>query len=104
MLYLRVLTYHNARYAVISIMVITIIANVWTIIIVFTACIPLQAYWDVTIHGAYCHPRSFFWANTALHMTTDFLIFALPLPIIFKLNVPFRRKVILYCLFLFGFM
>ncbi|KAH8908344.1 hypothetical protein BR93DRAFT_944032 [Coniochaeta sp. PMI_546] len=105
LLYARILTYQHARYAVYVIMVVVMLSNVWTFVVVMTACIPLAAFWDYTqAAGAYCHPRSFWWANTGLHMATDFLIFALPMPIIFHLNASLRQKVLLYGIFAFGFL
>lgn len=105
LLYARILTYQYARYAVYAIMVVVTLSNIWTFAVVMTACIPLQAFWDYTIAAdSYCHPRSFWWANTGLHMTTDFLIFALPMPFIFHLNTSPKQKVLLYGIFAFGFL
>lgn len=105
LLYARILTYQHARYAVYAILVVVTISNVWSFVVVMTACIPLAAFWDPALAaGAYCHPRSFWWSNTGLHMATDFLIFALPMPIIFRLNASIRQKVLLYSTFAFGFL
>ena len=105
LLYARILNYQHARYAVYAILIVVIVSNIWTLIVALTACIPLAAFWDYTIAAtAYCHPRSFWWANTGLHMATDFLIFALPMPIIFHLNASIRQKVLLYGIFAFGFL
>ncbi|OIW30360.1 hypothetical protein CONLIGDRAFT_366305 [Coniochaeta ligniaria NRRL 30616] len=105
LLYARILTYQHARYAVYVILVVVTLSNIWAFAVVMTACIPLAAFWDFTqAAGAYCHPRSFWWANTGLHMATDFLIFGLPMPIIFHLNASPRQKVLLYGIFAFGFL
>ena len=43
-------------------------------------------------------------ANTYLHIITDFLIYLLPMPVIFCLRFPRRQKVLLFVLFAFGFL
>ncbi|KAB5516937.1 hypothetical protein GE09DRAFT_574246 [Coniochaeta sp. 2T2.1] len=107
LLYARILNYQHARYAVYVIGAVVTLSNVWTFAVVMTACVPLAAFWDFKLaaaEGTYCHPRSFWWANTGLHMATDFLIFALPMPIVFHLNANPRQKVLLYGIFAFGFL
>ncbi|KAB5575585.1 hypothetical protein GE09DRAFT_1215348 [Coniochaeta sp. 2T2.1] len=107
LLYARILNYQHARYAVYVIGVVVTLSNVWTFAVVMTACVPLAAFWDFALAaagGTYCHPRSFWWANTGLHMATDFLIFALPMPIVFQLNANPRQKVLLYGIFALGFL
>jgi hypothetical protein len=106
LLYARILTYQHARYAVYAILVVVVLSNVWTLAVAMTACIPLQAFWDFALAaaGAYCHPRSMWWSNTGMHMATDFLIFALPMPLIFRLNASRRQKILLYSIFAFGFL
>lgn len=106
LLYRRVLTYQHARYAVYIIMTLVILSNLFIFAVTLTACIPLKAWWDYTIppDASYCHPRSFWWANVGLHMSTDFLIFALPIPVIFSLRVHRRQKLVLYGIFTFGFL
>jgi hypothetical protein len=105
LLYVRILNYQHARYAVYAILVVVMVSNVWTFVVVMTACIPLAAFWNFRLAAsAYCHPRSFWWASTGLHMATDFFIFALPMPVIFRLKASMRQKVLLYALFAFGFL
>jgi hypothetical protein len=78
--------------------------NILVVVMVFTACIPLHAFWDFTVAGAYCHAKSIWWANTYLHVITDFMIYLLPMPVILRLRFPTRQKVLLFVLFAFGFL
>jgi hypothetical protein len=78
--------------------------NICVVITVFTACIPLQAFWDATIQGAYCHALSIWWVIGSLHIVTDFTIYLLPMSVILQLRFPRRQKVLLLVLFAFGFL
>lgn len=105
LLYIRILSYQHARYAVYAILAIVIVANgLWTFITVMTACVPLHAFWDRTIPGSQCRPLVYWYANTGLHIATDVLLYVLPLPVIVNLQVKLRQKVVLYGVFALGFL
>lgn len=104
MLYLRIWTYQYSRYATFALLGIVIIYNIYVLVSIFTACIPLEAFWNYTVHATYCHPKSVWWANTYLHIVTDILIFCLPMVVIFRLRFPRRQKIILFVLFAIGFL
>ncbi|KAK0636409.1 hypothetical protein B0T17DRAFT_482492 [Bombardia bombarda] len=104
MLYIRILSYQHARYAVYAIMAIVVLGNgLWTLITVATACTPLQAFWDPSIPNAYCRSAEYWYANTGLHIGTDILLYVLPLPVIINLQIKTRQKVFLYSIFAVGF-
>lgn len=87
------------------IMGFVVISNVWTIGSVLTACIPLRAYWDTAArNGALCQSEQIWWFNNGLHVATDFFIFALPLPVIWNLQLPWRQKLAVVVLFALGFL
>jgi hypothetical protein len=104
MLYIRIWTYPWVRRAAHVLLAIVMLYNIFVFITVFTACIPLAAFWDFTITPAYCHSKNIWWANTYMHVITDFLIFCLPIPLIIMLKFPKKEKVILFFLFAFGFL
>ncbi|KAK1762891.1 hypothetical protein QBC33DRAFT_253227 [Phialemonium atrogriseum] len=101
-LYLRILTYHHARWAVYALMAVVIIYNLWGIISELTVCTPLEKLFQMEEYDA-CHPVSFTWASVALHIATDFLIFFLPIPVFFRLKMPAREKITVVILFSLGF-
>jgi len=68
-----------------------------------TLCIPLQAYWDSSIHGD-CKPISYMWAAIGLHIATDFLIFLIPIPVVWSMIIPIRQKIGLILIFALGFL
>ncbi|KLU82113.1 hypothetical protein MAPG_01190 [Magnaporthiopsis poae ATCC 64411] len=86
------------------IMGFVVVSNVWTIGSVLTACIPLQAFWDAAArNGALCQSEQIWWFNNGLHVATDFFIFALPLPVIWNLRLPWRQRLAVVALFALGF-
>lgn len=106
LLYIRILSYQHARYAVYAIMAVVIFTNgLWTLSTVVTACVPIQAFWNrIAFPDAYCHPSSFWFANTGMHIGTDILLYILPLPVIINLQVKIQAKMVLYSMFGLGFL
>lgn len=106
LLYIRILTYPWVQKAAWIMLAVVITTSLWAIAVLMTACIPLQAFWDDSLRtpDTYCHPISFYWAATGMHMGTDLLIFLLPLPVICSLRVRWRQKTLLYFIFAFGFL
>ncbi len=104
LLYLRIFSFQWVRRAGQIVLAIVIISNIYMVITIFTACIPLQAYWDLSITDKYCHPQAVWWSHTGMLMITDFLIFLLPLPVVWTLNVPRRQKYALFAIFGLGFL
>lgn len=104
LLYHSIFTFQSIHVAVYIVAGIVILSNIWTLVSAVTACIPLQAYWDYELHaGAHCWGYTVWWANVALHMGTDWLIFLMPLPVIWRLTLPRRQKLVLVGVFAVGF-
>ena len=103
-LYLRAFTYPFVLVASKVLLGIVIITHLWIIISVATTCIPLDALWNLAKRStAYCHPFSVWWSHTGINITTDLLIFALPLTVLRKMRVPKRQKTALHFVFGLGF-
>ncbi|KAK3943360.1 hypothetical protein QBC46DRAFT_377642 [Diplogelasinospora grovesii] len=103
LLYLTIFTFEWARRACYLVLAIVVISNMWATIAVFTACIPLQAFWDRTVIATYCQSEASWWANTGLAVGTDLLIFLLPIPMVLPLKLPRRQKVVVVGIFAVGF-
>ncbi|KAJ9143703.1 hypothetical protein NKR23_g6266 [Pleurostoma richardsiae] len=103
LLYIRILTYDWVRRAAHLLLASVLVTNAWTFAVVMSACVPLRAFWDPSVSPVYCHGQSFYWASTGMHMGTDFLICLLPMPVIVAMRVRWRQKLLLYCIFAFGF-
>lgn len=103
-LYLRIWTHPWMKRCTWALIAIITAYNIFVFVSIFTACIPLEAYWDFTVRASHCHPISVWLANTYLHIATDFLIYFLPMPIIFRLTLPRQQKALVFVLFAFGFL
>jgi hypothetical protein len=93
--------------AILVVMVLVLAVSIWLVATVFTVCVPLQAFWDWTLGSkklVYCHPGSMYWFNSALHIASDLVIIALPLPILWKMRLPRRQKIALVGVFALGFL
>lgn len=116
LLYLRVLSFRHARHAVHALLALILVANgIWTLYTVLTACRPLYASWtlptpttlssgeDEETAAWSCRPVDVWYANTALHIGTDVLLYLLPLPVIARLHaVPRQKKAGLYAVLALG--
>ncbi|VBB71378.1 Putative protein of unknown function [Podospora comata] len=104
LLYIHLFTFKWARLAGQILLGIVIITHLFMALATFTACIPLNSYWDFTVEKKYCHAQSVWWSNTGMHMVTDFLIFLLPMPVVWSIRLPRRQKLALSGVFGFGFL
>jgi hypothetical protein len=104
-LYIRVLTYGYVRRAAQVMLGVVLVSHLYILATLFTACIPLSAFWDLTPSraNAYCHPMSIYWSHAGLNIVTDFLIFILPLTVIHKIRTPRPQKIALVVIFLLAF-
>lgn len=104
LLYLRSLTYEWTKISLWILMAVVVVTGLAYIGVVATACLPLHALWDDAAHAAYCHPREVYYAIAGLQIGTDFLIFLLPLPVVWSMRSPRDQKAVLITVFSFGFL
>ncbi|KFY18417.1 hypothetical protein V493_08634 [Pseudogymnoascus sp. VKM F-4281 (FW-2241)] len=65
-------------------------------------CRPLRGYWDKTMQATCIDGNVFFIVNQGFNVVMDFVILALPLPIIFNLKRAWQDKVALSAIFALG--
>lgn len=65
-------------------------------------CRPLKAYWDHSIDGQCIDPNLFFIVNQAWNVLMDFVILALPIPMIWNLHRAWQDKLALNGVFALG--
>ena len=76
--------------------------GLWLILSLLFGCVPIQAYWDVTL-PSYCLPREPMWfSNAAANILTDFALFLSPLAALRTSSLPRKQKIGLYVVFLLG--
>ncbi|TQN64198.1 Satratoxin biosynthesis SC1 cluster protein 4 [Colletotrichum shisoi] len=67
------------------------------------ACDPIAMSWDITITEGTCINRpSLYIAAAAANIISDLILFALPIPIVVKLQIPRRQKIGLFFIFAVG--
>ena len=72
-----------------------------TLVAVFS-CMPVQSFYDPSVSGTCIDSVSFYMASAILNAIHDFLILALPLPLVWRLQTTTRRKLAISSLFVIG--
>ncbi|KAK4195884.1 hypothetical protein QBC40DRAFT_184766 [Triangularia verruculosa] len=106
LLYRRIFTYSWAKRAIQIVLVLVVLIGIWLVVSVCTACIPLEAFWNWGLfftQEVYCQPGNIWWANAALHIVSDLVIMALPMPVLSALKLARRQKYALVGVFALGF-
>ena len=104
LLYLRVLTYNWVRRAAWVLFAVVVIYNTLYFISTVTLCVPLEALWNPAVKGN-CHIGPvYMWVAIGFHIVTDFLIFALPVPVVILMTVALSQRIMLLLIFALGFL
>ncbi|KAH8594916.1 hypothetical protein B0O99DRAFT_166811 [Bisporella sp. PMI_857] len=80
---------------------ILVVYGLWTVIGSACMCMPVSHFWDLSPKGSCMNKLAFWFSNAALNITTDIMIFAIPMPLLKQLQLPKRQKIGL--MFVFGF-
>ncbi|KAH7119830.1 hypothetical protein B0J11DRAFT_71123 [Dendryphion nanum] len=103
LLCLRIFSQSSWRIACYIVFGILSVYTIWIIINNIVPCVPIHAYWDLSLQG-WCFPKAISWfTNAGLNIFTDFLVVMLPLPGIFKLQLPRKQKIGVSFVFFLGF-
>jgi hypothetical protein len=89
----------------ISTIVIGGVVLAWTLVATLVAifqCVPVRSMWDVHIHGRCINTSVFLTVMGCLNVVTDALLLALPIPILWKLQMSRTHKMQLMAIFLTG--
>jgi hypothetical protein len=73
-------------------------------VILGLGCQPIQGWWDAEVAAtAKCVDKvAFTYSTNILNLIFDLWVFAMPIPVIMKLNVSKARRIALCCLFSIG--
>lgn len=102
-LYHRIFPSRGFRYASIAAGVLNIAWSIVQIITTIFACKPVQYFWDPSIPGGSClslYVRGY--GFTAANFVTDLVIWLLPIPWLWGLQMTRSRKLIIIGMFLVG--
>ena len=103
-LFLHIFVQRWTRVAAYVVLSIVLLSSVWNFYVIFSACSPIQAYWDPSVQGASCHEQAYWLSNSGLLISTDFLVFFLPIPVVLRLKMRTAQKVLVLALFSMGFL
>ncbi|ROT36767.1 hypothetical protein SODALDRAFT_340963 [Sodiomyces alkalinus F11] len=77
----------------------------WAVTLCFLlpmVCMPVEKFWDATIPGRCLDSLAIWYVMASINVATDFIIFAMPLPVIRSLQLPRRQKLMLVGVFGLG--
>lgn len=100
--YLRVFINRKLRLAVKICMGFTLVWSVGNIMQVFLICRPFRSSWDITVKGTCGNRQGSFIAIGAFNVVTDWIILTLPIPTVWKLQMPRSGKIALTFVFTIG--
>jgi hypothetical protein len=101
--YIRIFPSGPLRYSIYAIGVVVIIFWITSIFCIIFTCVPVQAAWDYSITDAKCiHILDYFYTSAGVNIATDLLLCFLPLPTIWKLQMPKAQRVVVCVIFGMG--
>ena len=65
-------------------------------------CSPIPAAWDISIQGKCINRDALYYAQAALNIVTDIVVFVSPLPLLQKLQLPLRQRLVIISILLAG--
>ncbi|KAM5356794.1 hypothetical protein ACJ41O_003440 [Fusarium nematophilum] len=94
--YLRLMSVSRMRIVIVVSIYIVMASLVAQMFTVMLQCIPIQAVWDPSVKGK-CIPHitNMWYFNGIFNIVTDFAILAMPLPVLWRLQLPFAQKAFL---------
>ncbi|KAK4443160.1 hypothetical protein QBC34DRAFT_213301 [Podospora aff. communis PSN243] len=100
--YLCIMPERRGRIALYSGMVfVGAVGITFTILSIFM-CTPIQRGWDKTVEGTCIEEQPYLFSNAAFNMAADIIVFVLPIPTLWSLQLPLRQRLILLGTFTCG--
>ncbi|KAJ5406244.1 hypothetical protein N7465_007528 [Penicillium sp. CMV-2018d] len=91
------------RKIIIAAIVVCVVNQLIFAIIISVSCIPVAKQWNASLKGSCIDVIPFYFALGGTSIVLDLIIIALPLPVLWKLQLRLKQKVLLGCLFALGF-
>lgn len=102
-LYTRIFSTHTLVYSAYAIGSITLAYWLSTFLTAFLLCTPFAYNWDKLIIGGHCgNPSAYYLSTAIVNLLIDVAIVALPLPILWGLQMKTSRKIALTAMFSLG--
>jgi hypothetical protein len=101
--YTRIFPNGALRYSIYAIGVVVIIFWITSVFCIIFTCVPVEAAWDYSITDARCiHILDYFYTCAGVNIATDLLLCFLPLPTIWKLQMPKAQRIVVCIIFGMG--
>lgn len=100
--YRRIFTMKNFQWVTLAINSLIAVWGVGIFLACALQCRPLRAYWDKRVEGNCFDANKFFIVNQAFNVVMDFVILALPVPMIWGLQRAWQDKLALNGVFALG--
>src|SRR5947209_5118912 len=92
--YLRFFVDRRYRYGAWFLIGVIFVGGIAYILASCFACLPVPFFWDKTIQGGHCVNREALWFSfSGFNIITDFAIWVLPMPVLWKLQLPRKQKI-----------
>ncbi|CAG8148767.1 unnamed protein product [Penicillium olsonii] len=91
------------RTVIVIAMAVCGVAQIIYTFIICLACQPIARQWDISVKGSCIDTVSFYYAIAGTNLAFDIAIFVLPLPVLWKLQLRQKEKIVLTGLFALGF-
>lgn len=66
-------------------------------------CTPIAFFWDKSIKGGFCiNGVAFYFSTAGLSTFSDLWILVMPMPMVWRLHLPLRQRIVLVVLFALG--
>ncbi|KAF2664437.1 hypothetical protein BT63DRAFT_89568 [Microthyrium microscopicum] len=99
----RILFYQPYRTAAIVAGILAICWSISTILVGILICTPISMFWNPLVNGGHCGNQNLaFAAAGTTDVIIDFFIMIIPLPGVFKLQIPLANKLAVASIFLLG--
>lgn len=103
LLYLRVFVGKLFRRVCWIMLAIIVAYGVWIVTATIFSCFPIQYYWDKSVKGGHCqNTMAQYMSYSAVRISTDLAIFALPMPVLASLQMPRKQRALLMLVFSIG--
>ncbi|KAK5655645.1 hypothetical protein OQA88_5576 [Cercophora sp. LCS_1] len=81
--------------------VILVIYGLWTFFSSIFTCYPVEAYWLALfgVKGKCMNKTALTFSNAAVNIATDLILIVVPAPLLWRLQIPRKQRIILMCLF-----
>jgi hypothetical protein len=101
-LYLKLFPQRSHRIFSYSMMVFVILTGLGCTIAGIFQCNPIALAWDLTLKGTCFNVVALFLANAGLNIAQDFIIYILPAPTLWKVQLPLKQRLALILVFVVG--